>query len=343
MKSIIAPNPDDKDNVKKILEKKVPSYRQAYSDRTAWIMACLSELAYIRFNPLFPEGKGEQYLVETTEKLISKNNKTSLLKLIDTFCYDDKRELEQLKSELRHLNLEIVEAFDKDGTQAVLVKGNKFIALAFRGTEKNSIKDIKTDLDAVQTPSENGGNVHKGFKKAFEIILSEITDRLKSEGLSQLPLFLTGHSLGGALATVAAKNIKHEGGLAACYTFGSPRVGDLEWSVGIKTPIYRVVNSVDVVTMLPFSGFFMYLVSFIPLIGKYIESKFGGYHHSGDMRYLTSYPKGDYGNVKLLNNMSLGLRIKRYLGESKPWKKFINDHSMAIYRRKLMIIAIRRN
>ncbi|MEI8631797.1 hypothetical protein P4S72_06175 [Vibrio sp. PP-XX7] len=34
-----------------ILEEQLPLYRQAYSDRIAWLMACLSELAYIKFNP----------------------------------------------------------------------------------------------------------------------------------------------------------------------------------------------------------------------------------------------------------------------------------------------------
>ena len=66
-----------------------------------------------------------------------------------------------------------------------------------------------------------------------------------------MPLFITGHSLGGALAMIAAKKITHKGGNAACYTFGSPRVGDEVWISNIKTPLYRVVNAADCVTMLP--------------------------------------------------------------------------------------------
>jgi len=32
-----------------LIHKKIPHYRQAYSDRTSWLMACLSELAYVKF------------------------------------------------------------------------------------------------------------------------------------------------------------------------------------------------------------------------------------------------------------------------------------------------------
>ena len=53
MKNVIAKNTLEVQVVKKLLAKKVPTYRQAYSDRTAWLMACFAELSYLRFNPLF--------------------------------------------------------------------------------------------------------------------------------------------------------------------------------------------------------------------------------------------------------------------------------------------------
>ena len=53
-------NSTSRDRVNSLLDKSFPSYRQAYSDRKAWLMACLSELAYIRFNPLFPNSKPER-------------------------------------------------------------------------------------------------------------------------------------------------------------------------------------------------------------------------------------------------------------------------------------------
>ncbi len=44
---------NESDRVNNLLDRSMPSYRQAYSDRTAWLMACLSELAYILQSTLF--------------------------------------------------------------------------------------------------------------------------------------------------------------------------------------------------------------------------------------------------------------------------------------------------
>ena len=65
-----------------------------------------------------------------------------------------------------------------------------------------------------------------------------------------LPIFVTGHSLGGALATLGAAYLSGWG-LAACYTFGAPRVGNKEFSSSLQTPIYRVVNPLDTVPHIP--------------------------------------------------------------------------------------------
>ena len=65
-----------------------------------------------------------------------------------------------------------------------------------------------------------------------------------------LPVFITGHSLGGALATLAAANLSGRS-LATCYTFGAPRVGDKRFSDCLRTPVYRVVNPLDTVPLVP--------------------------------------------------------------------------------------------
>ena len=178
--------------------------------------------------------------------------------------------------------------------------------LYLRGTEANSFTDIKTDLDAVITQSPSGGRVHSGFLKAFELVGSAIQGDLDEARYKDKPLIIAGHSLGTALATIACKRLRHQGGIAACYTFGSPRVVDEEWTYTVKTPIYRVVNAVDCVTMLPPDGliidFIQALIGFIPYIGKpvgkFLLSNFKGYHHVGDMRYLTSCGPD---NMKMLN------------------------------------------
>jgi hypothetical protein len=164
-------------------------------------------------------------------------------------------------------------------------------------------------------------------------------------------LYITGHSLGGALATVATKFTYHKGGLAACYTFGSPRVGNDDWINNIKTPIHRLVNAADCVTMLPPGDVMVslstFLFKFIPgpgyRIATWLKNKFGGYIHAGNMRYLTNCQPGDFDDVKVLYTVSFLYRMKALLYKSLPWTSLLSDHSISVYSKKLMIIAFKRN
>ena len=142
--------------------------------------------------------------------------------------------------------------------------------------------------------------------------------------------------------------------ITACYTFGSPRIGNDQWIASleppIKVPIYRVVNAIDSVTMLPSDSLKISIVCWIldrtmilkPL-AKWIRHRFGGYMHAGDMRYLTNCSQGDYTKVKLLYGVSTLFRARgafRTMGSSK---KLLRDHKIAIYKTKLKILAEQRN
>ena len=135
-------------------------------------------------------------------------------------------------------------------TQAMLVEfGGKapYAVLAFRGTEQH-IKDFVTDLSIGQINHTDGKiAVHEGFKHALDSIWNELEPALKK---INVPLFYTGHSLGAALATLAAARRSP----TALYTFGSPRVGDADFVAslnGIAFLIHRIVDDQDVVTTLP--------------------------------------------------------------------------------------------
>lgn len=349
MKNVIARSVLEVETVNKLLAKDIPTYRQAYSDRTSWLMACFSELAYLRFNPLFTSNQQKELITKCLEEFAEKTKKSSLVKLLDIVGYDHKAETQRLVTELDSLNAQLVKTFDSNGTQAILISTNKFITLAFRGTESTSIKDIKSDAKAITTKCDSGGNIHSGFKEAFEEVAIEIQSTLNQEEFVNKPLFITGHSLGGALATIAAKKLNHR--IASCYTFGSPRVGDEDWISNIKAPLYRVVNAADCVTMMPPSSdtisFVSWLLGGIPQVGKSIRkfllSKFGGYLHGGDMRYLTNCTGGNYDAVNLLYSVSFFYRIKMLYTKRLPWSKPLADHSISTYRKKLAIVATNRN
>lgn len=331
-----------------LLAKGTPRYRLAYSDRTAWLMACLSEVAYRRFNPLMNDTQRAN-LQRSVDRLMDRPRQSALLALVDQLAYDPDAERQVLIDELTALKGELVATFDEAGTQAILVKLELGLVLAFRGTEAMSIKDIKADCDAVSEHSETGGRHHRGFHRSLKVVFNLIKKALKE--YEDEPLILTGHSLGGALATLAARDLDHPGGLAACYTFGAPRVGDEEWVSTLKTPLYRLVNSADCVTMLPPGSETVsvlgWLVRLIPGVGpnarKALLSRFGGYLHAGNMRFLTNCPPNDYRNVRLLYSVSLFYRLKGFIIKKLPWRHFLADHKISVYRKKLAIVAMNRN
>lgn len=132
-------------------------------------------------------------------------------------------------------------------TQAMLIESTgttPFAVLVFRGSE--NVKDFLTDLE-VGKFSLRGykNNLHEGFTEALNSVWSDIDVEL-----AQLtcPVFYTGHSLGAALATLAAARRAPK----ALYTFGSPRVGNKAFVNSLNdVPIYRIVDDEDVVTTIP--------------------------------------------------------------------------------------------
>jgi triacylglycerol lipase len=343
MKNIIVKSQEELNNAKNLLARQFPTYRQAYSDRTAWLMACLSELVYLKFNePILSNKKAK--LIKNASKLLDEQKMNSLNKLIDMFAYDSEEEKAKLKADLEILNMKIEKTFDVDATQAMIVSSDKFYVLAFRGTEPTSIKDIKSDAKAMIKKCETGGMIHSGFDEAFDLVQLDIQQALDTLE-DEKPLFIAGHSLGGALATVATKKLTFKFGIAGCYTFGSPRVGNEVWTMGIKTPVYRLVNSADPVTMVPPSGIWIKTITlvlkFFPIlqpIEKFL-AKFAGYHHAGDMRFLTNIQDGDFNSVKLLNNVTLLRRLRSFINKQVPWSKIPSDHSITTYRKKLQTVA----
>lgn len=132
-------------------------------------------------------------------------------------------------------------------THAMLVEPKVppfFAILVFRGTDSN--RDYVTDFESGILPwDRNEIGVHKGFRKALDSVWDEV-----EKELSELvcPIFYTGHSLGGALATLAASRYRPQ----AVYTYGSPRVGNDAFVRSLQTlPIHRVVDNKDAAASLP--------------------------------------------------------------------------------------------
>jgi hypothetical protein len=134
-------------------------------------------------------------------------------------------------------------------TQAFITRDPvaRLTILAFRGTESRKWRDLRSDLKAWLEPWRGGGQVHHGFAEALTDIWKEIEPGL---GPTSDRLLLTGHSLGAALATLAASLRRPD----ALYTFGCPRVGDQTFVDSLpRVESHRFVDCTDVVCRLPFS------------------------------------------------------------------------------------------
>ena len=139
--------------------------------------------------------------------------------------------------------------FNGPTTQGALVEtveagDGAFAALVFRGTN-GRLSNWLSNLDMVASKWPGGGNVHRGFRNIFMELWDAIAIAIEA---TEKPLYYTGHSLGGALATLAASLRPPY----AVYTFGAPRIGDAEFAQTLAcVPVFNVFNPKDIVTALP--------------------------------------------------------------------------------------------
>lgn len=175
-------------------------------------------------------------------------------------------------------------------THVLVVDGADRIVIAFKGT--TSTKNLKTDINMFYSnarallPTQIGeedpagdaaakenpilrsrdwrrAKIHKGFAVAYAAVgprLLSIIKKLQDE--RRRPVFLTGHSLGGALASVCSFDLLLRLGLTRkeifVSTFGAPRVGNRQfWNIyNENVPIHwRIVVGPDVVAKLPKMGY----------------------------------------------------------------------------------------
>ena len=102
------------------------------------------------------------------------------------------------------------------------------------------------------------GLVHTGFYEALSSVWDQLMMRLEEHGARRKSLWITGHSLGGALGTLVAATFGLQlvnMGFNGVYTFGQPRIGNVEFAknfnhrLGAKA--FRFVNKNDIVTRIP--------------------------------------------------------------------------------------------
>lgn len=168
---------------------------------------------------------------------------------------------------------------ERTDTQCALwrCRGSRTLVLAFRGTEQAKLTDLLTDarlMPRAFDPERGGGGggdgpaAHDGFLEAWDAVRGRVLGLLDDArgagpraaalgrgGGGAWRLCVTGHSLGGALATLCALEVAASGraGLSvSLVNFGSPRVGNTafcELYNRLVPDSVRVVNGADAVPL----------------------------------------------------------------------------------------------
>ena len=139
---------------------------------------------------------------------------------------------------------------DVDDTQCFVATTADLALVSFRGTESRG--DWFRNVN-VPGRTRDYGVAHRGFLGAFQAVESQLRSSLA--GIADRKLIVTGHSLGGALATVMAA--EWQGFMPAAFvsTFGQPAVGRGAFRMfflqNYSRKFFRFVNDSDIVARVP--------------------------------------------------------------------------------------------
>ena len=113
-----------------------------------------------------------------------------------------------------------------------------------------SSSQVQTHIDI-----ENlGGLVHEGFLQELSAVQSRVVDILLSRGGRSRPVYITGHSQGGAEAALATRALLAGGfPVVATYTFAAPRAGNMDFvkTIPATLPVHRIEFGDDIVPHVP--------------------------------------------------------------------------------------------
>lgn len=166
--------------------------------------------------------------------------------------------LPRIESELRRIGFEHLATLESRRLFSVRATADGFLCrdpgsdtrfAVFRGTETGNLDDLLANLLVDPFEWRPGVVVHRGYGLTFDELRGPLEEWLS--GSSADRTIATGHSLGGALATLCAADFPE----AELVTFGAPRVGDAALRGRLLRPVRRYVHCCDLVPRVPPSRF----------------------------------------------------------------------------------------
>jgi hypothetical protein len=190
--------------------------------------------------------------------------------------------------------------------------------VVFPGTA--SLRDAMTDVKIRKTPW-SAGQVHRGFQAAFGSIAHEVTELLPAN----CEVIVTGHSLGGALATLFADALNGFRRVHSVWTFGSPRVGNgayaRAYNARLADQTFRITNAGDPVPWLPpllLSKFIHWSTGFYTHVQReHYLNREGGLDveslvaHLGEAREILTQPQAEIAHLTLATEHGLSSYVKK--------------------------------
>lgn len=155
--------------------------------------------------------------------------------------------------------------------ECMIINTKAFVLVIFRGTDdihNNRFAEwIGTDFNALKTQADtifNNSRIHKGFYKSYLLIEGELKHILSQTKASNKPIWLAGHSLGGAMAVICGVSLASQGfNVCGVYSFGGPSViGNKKFSELtdqlLKDKVQRYEYALDPVSILTAPGYKTY-------------------------------------------------------------------------------------
>ena len=145
----------------------------------------------------------------------------------------------------------------------VVAGGRGATIVSFAGTDPLKVSDWHTEFSALPSPD----GLHRGFANALDSAWSPIEGAIAARPNTEQALFFTGHSLGGALALIAAERAARDPAVNAratgVYVFGCPRAGGDAFFNTYTLPFgdstFRLVHGSDIVATVPPAGLFRHV------------------------------------------------------------------------------------